>query len=241
MKVSVVCPFYNESLIIRKATEGMLENLRASGLDWELIVVNDGSLDDSKQIVEEVLNNEDRAKVISYNRNEGRGHALKTGINAASGDIIVTTEIDLSWGNDIVEKIVKKFEDEPELDMVIASPNLPGGGYKNVPFKRVFVSRLGNRILRNLFTKRITMNTGMTRGYRSDVIQGMHFEEKGKEFHLEVILKLFFLGARIGEVPAILEWKDHKLAEPGKKKRKSSSKNGKLVLSHLNFAVFANP
>jgi dolichol-phosphate mannosyltransferase len=241
MKVSVVCPFYNESAIIRKAAEGMLKNLKATNYDWELIAVNDGSTDNSLELISEIFSTESRAKVVSYPYNKGRGHALKTGINAATKDFIVTTEIDLSWGDSIVEDIINKFIQEPWLDMVVASPHLQGGGYRNVPPYRVYLSDIGNIILRYLFTKKITMNTGMTRGYKREVIQPIDIDEKGKEFHLEVLLKMLSLGYRVGEIPATLEWKDHKLSAPGSKKRKSSSKTKKLIFSHLNFAVFANP
>jgi glycosyltransferase involved in cell wall biosynthesis len=245
MKVSVVCPFYNESAIIEKAAQEMLQTLRRFGdeerMDWEFIGVNDGSRDNSLELIQTVLHTEPRARLISYEQNQGRGFALKTGIDAATGDIIVTTEMDLSWGADIVRDICKKFKTDSRIDVVIASPHLTGGGYRNVPRKRVVISQVGNMILRVFFTKKITMNTGMTRGYRREVIQPLRTEEKGKEFHLEVLLKLVNLGCYIVEIPATLEWKDHKLAQEGSQKRKSSSNITQLIFSHLNFAVFANP
>ena len=130
----------------------------------------------------------------------------------ARGDILISTEIDLSWGEDIVKKIVDKFIREPDLDVVIASPNIEGGGYKNIPKYRVIISKIGNFIIRMLFTKEITMNTGMTRGYRRGIIENIQFDEKGKEFHLESLLKLKILGYKFGEIPATLEWKDKKLS-----------------------------
>ena len=241
MKVSVVCPFYNEESIIFNAAKGMLENLKSLSCNWELIAVDDGSNDNSLKEIKRVFDKENNAEVIGYVQNQGRGHALKTGINSAIGDIIITTEIDLSWGDNIVKEIIEKFEKEPQLDAVIASPNLKYGEYKNVPFKRVLVSKLGNFIIRWLFTKNITMNTGMTRGYKRSVIKPLQIDEKGKEFHLEVLLKLVTLGYNISEIPAVLEWKDQKLMSGGSKKRISSSKTKKLIFTHLNFAVFANP
>jgi glycosyltransferase involved in cell wall biosynthesis len=240
MKVSVVCPFYNESAIIEKATQGMIANLGTLGKDWELILVNDGSTDDGPSKLARTLNGSNQARMIGYSHNQGRGYALQTGIAQAKGDLIVTTEADLSWGDRIVHDIVKKFEEEPALDVVVASPNLPEGGYKNVSFKRVVASKVGNLLIRSLFPVNISMNTGMTRGYKRDVIQKLRFEEKGKEFHLEVLLKLSLMDYRIGEVPAVLEWKAHKLSVDGAK-RKSSTKVRKLAFSHLRFVVFANP
>ncbi len=111
------------------------------------------------------------------------------GILAARGNVIVTTEIDLSWGETIVHDLVDAMTRWPDADIVVASPNLPGGGYKHVPAKRVWISRFGNRVIRLCMANAVTMNTGMTRAYRRDVIQSLPLTEPGKEFHLEVILK----------------------------------------------------
>jgi hypothetical protein len=122
----------------------------------------------------------------------------------------------------------------------VASPHLPGGYYKNVPFKRVLYSKLGNKVIRACMSNVVTMNTGMTRAYRREVIRSLPLTEEGKEFHLEVILKAKSLGYRIREIPAVLEWKDYKISGQ-KVRRKSSSKINKLVVSHSLFSIFANP
>jgi glycosyltransferase involved in cell wall biosynthesis len=238
--VSVVCPFYNEEQIIEEATTRLLERMRALDRTWELILVNDGSRDGSAAVVERLCRDEPRLRLISYPINRGRGHALRTGIRAARGDVIVTTEADLSWGEDIVERLAQAMDEHPEADIVIASPNIPGGGYRNVPAKRVMVSRLGNWIVRACVTPSVTMNTGMTRAYRRDVIQTIPLEEDGKEFHLEVVLKANALRYRFHEIPCVLEWRDYK--QGGQKvKRKSSSRVNRLIVSHTLFSIFANP
>ncbi len=240
-KISIICPFYNEQSIIENAVHDLIKLLNSIKYDYELILVNDGSTDDSVFEIEEIISSNKNVKLVTYSQNQGRGFALQSGIAKSIGDIIITTEIDLSWGSSVILDILNKFKSEPNAEVVIASPNLKGGGYKNVPLRRIFISKLGNKIIRALFTKKVTMNTGMTRGYKKEVIKNMKFDEKGKEFHLEALLKLFSIGAHIVEVPAILEWKDEKLSKPGLAKRKSSSKTKKLIFSHLNFAVFANP
>ena len=152
----------------------------------------------------------------------------------------MTTEIDLSWGEDIVHQLVAEMREHPEIDMVVASPHLPGGGYKNVPAKRVWLSRVGNHIIRACMTNAATMNTGMTRAYRREVIQSLPLFADGKEFHLEVMLKATEFGLHIREIPALLEWKDYK--HQGRRvKRKSSSRVNQVIVSHSLFSVFANP
>jgi dolichol-phosphate mannosyltransferase len=244
LDLSVVCPFYNEAGIIGKAVTSLLEKLEELearlGIRWELIVVNDGSKDDSYDIVSEIAERSKHLRAIGYPFNRGRGAGLRAGITQARGAVIVTTEIDLSWGDDIVDRLYAAMVQAPEVDIVIASPHMPGGRYKNVPANRVFFSRFGNFVIRRLMSNAVTMNTGMTRAYRREVIQSLPLEEDGKEFHLEVVLKAQALNYRFAEIPATLEWKEYKL-EGARVERKSSSKVNKLVLSHSLFSLFANP
>jgi len=241
-KISVVCPYYNEQSIIEHTVKKFINLLSNLKYPWELILVNDGSKDESFNVVRNIVKDRDNIVLVTYPYNHGRGYALKKGIEKATGDIIVTTEIDLSWGEDIVYKIVNKFEQEPYLDCVVASPNLRGGGYKNVPFRRILLSKIGNFLIRLFFVPGISMNTGMTRGYRREVILGVQIRERGKEFHLEVLLKLYTLNYRIGEIPANLEWKKY-IDKSGNKeiKRKSSSHTKKLLRTHLKFMFLARP
>ncbi|WP_161958752.1 glycosyltransferase family 2 protein [Ferruginivarius sediminum] len=246
--VSVVCPFYNEEAILRSVVRDFLDRLKRhiTG-SWELIIVNDGSSDNSLAIAQEIAHDEPNLRVLTYRRNRGRGHALRVGISQARGEIIVTTEIDLSWGDDIVERLLAAIDESPDVDIVVASPHLKGGGYRNVPRKRVFYSTFGNWIIRACMSNVATMNTGMTRAYRRDAIRALPCEENGKEFHLEAILKARALNYRFREIPALLEWKEHKFAgqaggRPAQPQvRKSKSSTNKLIFSHTLFSLFANP
>lgn len=241
LDVSVICPFFNEELIIEESIRTFLDRLKEHmPVSWELIVVNDGSRDGSLAIAREIARSEPNLRVLSYDHNRGRGHALRVGIGQARGKVIVTTEIDLSWGEDIVERLYQAMLDRPDVDIVVASPHLRGGGYKNVPAKRVFFSSFGNWVIRACMSNVATMNTGMTRAYRRESIRTLPLEEDGKEFHLEVILKARALKYRFHEIPALLEWKEHKHGT-GTPKRKSSSRTNKLVISHTLFSLFANP
>src|SRR5262245_20977243 len=243
MDVSVVWPFYNEAETIESAIEQLLAQLSSLSVEWELIVVNDGSTDGSEQIAQKLCRRYPRLRAFGYRFNRGRGYALRTGIAAARGEIIVTTEIDLSWGERIVQDLVEAMQSWPDVDIVVASPHLEGAGpsgYRNVPFKRVLLSRLGNRVIRACMFNGVTMNTGMTRAYRRRAIQSLPLFEDGKEFHLEVILKATAFGFRIREIPAVLEWKEYKHHDK-RVKRKSSSRVNRLIVSHSLFSVFANP
>lgn len=241
--ISVVCPFYNESLILEASVELMLKNLSRLQEPWELIIVNDGSTDNSMEIAESLQKKHpDQLRVLGYPHNRGRGFALRTGAAAATGELLITTEIDSSWGDDIAQDLVKYLRDNPMVDMVIASPNLEGGGYQNVPEQRVLISRLGNKLLRLCLSTSITMYTGMTRGYKREKYICLPLDEDEKEMHLEVARKAMAFNYVIGEIPAILTWKHNKLSNPkSKNKWKSSAKIAKLMRTHLWFSLLAAP
>ena len=241
MTISVVCPFYNEELILDAAIRQMLENLESLDEEWELIVVNDGSRDRSLEIASQLEKQSPKLKVLSYPANKGRGYAIRTGISSAKGEIVITTEIDSSWGDDIVHRIIAEFEKYPDTDIIIASPHLPGGGYKNVPLMRVFLSTFGNYIIRTGLTYNVTMNTGMTRGYRRDRFLLLPLDETEKEMHLEIVNKALAFNYHLREIPVILEWKDHKFIKQPGKKRKSSASINKLIQTHVLFSVLAAP
>ena len=241
VEISVICPFYNEEQIIGQAIRSLLSRLKDRlHVSWELIVVNDGSADGSLEVAREVAESEDRLRVLTYEHNRGRGHALRTGIAQARGRILVTTEIDLSWGEDIVERLYQAMLENPDADLCIASPHMPGGTYKNVPAKRVFLSKFGNHVIRTCMSGAATMNTGMTRAYKRASILALPLEEDKKEFHLEVILKAEAFGYRFCEIPATLEWKDYK-HQGQRVARKSSSKIKRLVVTHSLFSLLAKP
>ena len=239
--ISVVCPFYNEEAILEKSVELMLANLIALQDEWELIIVNDGSKDGSLAIAKALEARNPRLTVAGYPVNRGRGYAIRTGIAQSRGELVITTEIDSSWGDDIVKRIVEEFRRQPDADIIIASPHLPGGGYKNVPRDRVFLSTFGNYVIRAGLTYWITMNTGMTRGYKREKFLELPLNEDEKEFHLEVVNKALAFGYRIYEISAILEWKDSKLSKSPDKKRKSSAKIAKLIRTHVLFSIGVAP
>jgi dolichol-phosphate mannosyltransferase len=238
--ISIVCPFYNEMACMRSAVEGLLHSLSRLREPFELILVNDGSTDDSLEIANGLASRHPEIRIVSYATNRGRGYALRQGIQVARGALIFTTEIDSSWGDDVLLRMYNVMQQRPEADMVVASPHLRGGGYRNVPFRRVALSRWGNRFIRGALSFGVTMNTGMTRGYRRASIMALPLFVDGKEFHLEVVQKAILLGWRIVEVPAILNWNGRE--NNGEQVvRRSSTKLDRTVRTHLWFCVFSSP
>ena len=242
--VSVVCPFFNEEALICEAADRMIEALTAAFSDWELILVDDGSTDRSREFLERYLSEHSEARVVllSYHPNQGRGRALKVGIDAAHMEIIVTTEADLSWGGDIVQRLYDALDSAPTAHFVIGSPQLAGRGYEGVPLSRRLLSRIGNHSIRLFFNSGLTMHTGMTRAYRREVIQPLVCTSKDKEFHLEVLLKLLTIGFCPIEIPATIDWGRRNALRGGR--APAGMLTGRMlhmIAQHLIFLAIAQP
>jgi len=235
--ISLVTPMYNEEERITSSITKLINQMNRIGHPYEIILVNDGSTDASLQIAGELEKKYNQLKVLSYPQNYGRGKALRVGFAEAKGDIIITTESDSSSGEGTLFRLVEAIEENPEIDFVIASPNLPGGAYKNVPRYRVLLSSFGNIILRWIFLRKITTATGMTRCYRKKVIDSIMLESDGKEIHLEILSKALILGFNVSEIPAEIIWRKNKKGQ----KRKSSFKMLKVIISHLLFGINEKP
>jgi len=240
LKISLISPMYNEEKVIAKSLKNLVDTVKDLKIPWEIILVNDGSTDGTYDVALGAAKKYSGVRIISYAKNRGRGYALRKGFESASGDIIVTTESDLSWGKSAIQAMIMELVNDSSLDMVVASPHLPEGGYKQVPFFRVALSEWGNIILGKAFGNKLTMLTGMTRAYRRPIIDGMNLESDGKELHLEILSKAIALGYKIKEVPAILSW-EYKPKDPSKKKRKSSFNAKKLIISHLVWSFNESP
>src|SRR5262249_11328853 len=216
-------------------------NLAQLPEDWELIIVDDGSRDGSLAAARRLEAEFPQLHVLSYPVNRGRGYAIRTGVAQARGDIVITTEIDSSWGDDIAARLAAELRKRPDADIVIASPHLPEGGYQNVPLSRVLLSSLGNYVIRSGLTYSVTMHTGMTRGYRREKFLALPLDEDEKEMHLEIVSKAIALGYRIYEIPAVLEWRSDAFSGRPGPKRKSSSISNRLIRTHVLFSLLAAP
>lgn len=229
LEVSLVTPMYNESEHIKENIKCIITAMEELQIEWEYILVDDGSTDDSYEKAREVIDKHANCRIIHYSANRGRGFALRQGFNAAIGKYIISTESDLSWGPLIISSLYNALCIS-NSDIVIASVYLPGGGLKNVPLFRQFLSSWGNKVMRWSFGKQLTMVSGMTRGYRSEVIKSLYLQEDRKEIHLEIISKSQALGHKITEIPATITWK-----KPTNKKGKKRGGGGivKFIIPHL--------
>ena len=232
MDLSIIIPMFNEAENVEHTLSQIEESLSSFQGNYEIIPVNDGSTDNTLDVLRKISSLNNKIRAVSYSKNIGRGMALRTGFKEARGDIVVSIDADLSYSPHYILELVRALKDNPEVDFVLASPYMPGGGTEGVPFLRLWISKLGNKILRFAMPNRIYTSTGIFRAYRKKVLDSLELESDGKEIHLEILSKALALGFRVQEVPAILS---------SRKRGRSKFKFKQTALSHLIFSAFEKP
>ena len=223
---------FNEQDNVRRTLDRLTRALDSIPKRWEIVVVDDGSTDRTKKSVESYCRFNRWVRMISYPVNQGRGKALRLGIAQAKGQIICTTDADLSYDEKYILRMIEALDQNPEVDLVVGSPYASGGGTEGVPFHRLLLSKWGNKILGFAMKGGLSTVTGVLRAYRKECISSLELESDGKEIHLEILSKALSMGYKVEELPATLRSRTG-----GRSKFKFKA----TAVSHLIFSFFERP
>lgn len=232
IELSIVAPMYNEEENVSNTVQSIENTMLDFPHPWELVLVNDGSIDNTLSLAQEWAERRSFLRVISYPLNQGRGKALRTGFNSAKGKYVISIDFDLSYTPDHILRIYNELAENPLLDIVLASAYMPGGEVIGNKSLHLMLSRIGNRILGIAFKGKFKTTTCVLRGYRGAALRGMVLESNQKEIHLEILSKAVALNYRIKEIPATLRTRQHGMS---KTNLRSNS------ISHLIFSVYESP
>ena len=110
MKISLIVPVFNEEDNINIFYNAVSSNLLFETYELEVIFINDGSVDNTLNIIESVISNDSRVTCINLFRNFGKEAALLAGLHASTGDLIIPIDVDLQDPIEVIPKLVKKFK-----------------------------------------------------------------------------------------------------------------------------------
>ena len=203
MKVSVLIPVYNEE----RTVEEVVRRVCAVPLQKEIILVDDGSKDQSRLILERIRQNSEqsadpanRFKVIFQPCNQGKGAALKTALSHVTGDIVIIQDADLEYDPKDYPALLEPIKNG--LADVVYGTRFAGGGAHRVLF---FWHSMGNRLLTLVSNMLTNLNlSDMEVGYkvfRAQVLQGLELKSNRFGFEPEITVKLAKKGCRFYEVP----------------------------------------
>jgi glycosyltransferase involved in cell wall biosynthesis len=200
--------------------------------DWEMVVVNDGSKDDTSVLAKAFAASHTNIFVLDHAVNFGLGQALKFAFNECRGDYIVTVDMDLSYSPDHIERLVDTLR-KSGAKIVLASPYLEGGAVENVPLLRKVLSVGANKFLSIASHGRLKTLTGMVRAYDAKFLRTLDFYSMGMEVNSEILYKATVLRARVVEIPAVLKWHLPDPNAPAKPVRRSSMRIATYVVTLL--------
>ena len=193
--LSVIIPAYNESATL----EEIIGRVRATGLVNELIVVDDGSSDDTPAILARLAGSAPPPlRILRHTRNQGKGAAIQTGLTAVTGDVVLVQDADLEYDPADYPALLAPFEN-PGVKVVYGSRNLRHNPQSS------FLYYWGGRMLSVatnwLFGSHITDEATGYKIIETSLLRDLQLEKPGFEFCSEVTAKLLRQGICIHEVP----------------------------------------
>jgi len=188
MGVSIVIPAYNEE----KAISSVLSQTRALKLEKEIIVVDDGSTDLTWEIARKARG----VRVLRHRGNRGKANALRTGIDEASFENIVTLDADCTYPASLIPRMLKELE---RNDLVIGSRFM--GKNRDMPVLNSLGNRMFSLMITILTRRRVADSSSGMRAFRKGLWNSLGMRSRNLEGEVEMTTRCLRRGLRVSEVP----------------------------------------
>ncbi|MCG8406839.1 MAG: glycosyltransferase family 2 protein [Phycisphaerales bacterium] len=207
-ELTLLIPAYNEAQCIEASVKSCIAHCLEAGLDFEVLVVDDGSTDETAAIVESLCQDHaagfERLRLLRLKRNVGKGGAVRAGLAVAAGRYVIFTDADLSTPMEEVPKILPALQDS--CDVVLGTRHAPGS---SIPVPQPPLRRLAGRAYRQL--ARMVLRSQVsdlqcgTKGFKVPVARTIARQARleGYAFDAEIVILARQHGWRVGEVPIV--------------------------------------
>lgn len=186
-RISVIVPAYNEAENMAPLVQ---ELARIASPEYEVVIVDDGSCDDTRSRAEELAKTNKFLRVVGYGRNQGKTEALVVGAEAARGEILVVFDADLQFGVEDIPRLVEKIDQG--ADMCV--------GYKQGHYEKRFVSGIYNSLARSIFRLKVR-DINAVKAFRREVLETMALR---RDWHRYLVPLAADRGFAIAEIPVQL-------------------------------------
>lgn len=204
MDLSIIVPCYNEEQGIPNLVAQLnpvIEQLKEN-YNVELIFVDDGSTDQTNQLLHEHFDSKNKTKIIKHEKNKNLGAAMRTGFAHATGDYIATIDSDCTYSPQLLIPMLQMLD--KNTDIVTASPYHPEGKVENVPGYRLFLSKSISSIYRLITKKKIHTFTALFRVQKREVIKNIPFQSDNFLATAEMLIYSLMKGYNVKEFPTTL-------------------------------------
>ena len=196
LTLSVIIPCYNEVEYI----DDVIKSVEAVNLADEIIVVDDGSVDGSRDVLQRIeAENRPHLRVLYHERNQGKGAALVTGFHAATSDVLLIQDADFEYDPREYPILLKPIQ-EGITDVVYGSRFL-GGPRKAMNFWNMVANKSLTLATNVLYNAILSDMETCYKVFRREVVADMTIRARGFEFEPEITAKILKKGIRIYEVP----------------------------------------
>ena len=210
MFVSLVLPAYNESAVIRDTIRAASAKLAELSEEYEVLVVDDGSSDGTAELVKSC--GDPHVRLERYTPNGGKGRAVRVGMLAADGDVILCTDADLAYGVDVFARLLARLT-EGEADLVIGSRRLGPDGYQSYPPLRLLASKCFGLLVRLVSGLGYDTQCGI-KGYRRQAARAIfaRCRTDGFSFDFEVLMRAGQQALTVEEIPvSVVNFRESKV------------------------------
>ncbi|HNX81300.1 MAG TPA: glycosyltransferase family 2 protein [Candidatus Omnitrophota bacterium] len=200
MKLSVVIPVRNEEKGIRPVAVRLIDRLTKAGMEYEIIIVNDKSTDSTPFVIDAIASQFPVVRVTSSPQPYGFGIAIRKGFEVMTGDAVV---VYMGDGSDHPDDVVAYYEKlAAGYDCAFGSRFIRGGSVSGYPWIKLFLNRVGNKIIQVLFFLPYNDVSNAFKGYRVEVIRAVQpLVSQYFNITVEIPLKAIVRGFSYAVVP----------------------------------------
>jgi glycosyltransferase involved in cell wall biosynthesis len=198
-KLSILIPVYNEKPTILAVLEAVAR-APAAGLEKELIVVDDGSTDGSREILAALDGSKYQASIYFHEKNQGKGAALRTAQGYATGDIIIIQDADLEYDPEQYPQLLKPIL-EGRADVVYGSRLAGGSITRAFKIAHYFGNKFLSLLTNILYNCTLTDMETCYKVFKADIFKRVTIKSNRFDFEPEITAKVLKQGVRLYEMP----------------------------------------
>ena len=196
MNYSVIMPFFNEENTLDTAVLNLIKEDFAS----EIILVNDGSYDNSYEIALKLINKYKNIKLVNSKTNKGKGHALKVGINESTKKYIGILDADLEYSPNDLKRLFFEINSS-EGDVTCGSRFIGDFKRENIYLRTYFANKFLSKLFSTIHKQKVTDIATCLKVFRKDILQSIELKEKGFTIEVELLAKTLAKSNKYTEIP----------------------------------------